>query len=74
MSALRASYLLRRREHILTFMPKNYPIDPRLEQYLLLCQRMYERKERDGTWPWKSDIPQVDSTLSGKVVDSDSNA
>ena len=55
-------------------MSKNIPMDPRLEQYLLLCQRMYERMERDGTWPWKSDIPEADSTLSGKVVDSDSNA
>jgi hypothetical protein len=49
-------------------------MEPRLEQYLLLCQRMYERMEREGTWPWKSDIPEADSTLSREVIDSDSNA
>ena len=53
----------------LTFMT----IDPQLERYLELCQRMYERMERDGTWPWKKDIPESDSTLSEKVVDSESN-
>ena len=48
-------------------------IDPRLEQYLELCERIYERMERDGTWPWKTDIPVPDSTLAGEMVDSDSN-
>lgn len=27
-----------------------------LERYLRLCQRLYERMEADGTWPW-SDSP-----------------
>lgn len=28
-------------------------ISPELERYLALCKRVYERMERDGTWPWK---------------------
>ena len=28
------------------------PLDPRLEQYLALCQRMFERLQREGHWPW----------------------
>lgn len=51
----------------LTFMT----IDPRLERYLELCQRIYERMERDGTWPWKQ---ATDSTLSEKVIDSGDNS
>ena len=47
--------------------------DPRLERYLELCQRMYERMERDGTWPWQSDIPESDSTVSENLIDSDSH-
>lgn len=31
--------------------------DDRLEQYLELCQRIYERMEREGTWPWKEQLP-----------------
>ncbi|WP_417519709.1 hypothetical protein [Minwuia sp.] len=31
------------------------PIDPRLEAYLALCQRMFERLHRDGKLPWKQE-------------------
>lgn len=24
----------------------------RFEQFLELCKRMFERMEREGTWPW----------------------
>jgi hypothetical protein len=44
--------------------------DPRLERYLELCQRIYERMERDGTWPWKHN---ADSTLSDDLVESEDN-
>ena len=47
-------------------------IDPRLERYLELCERIYERMERDGTWPWKDDIPKSDSTVPENLIDSDS--
>ena len=32
------------------------PIDPRLEAYLALCQRIVERLHREGTWPWPDEI------------------
>ena len=38
-----------------------------LDAYLALCKRIYERMERDGSWPWK------DSTLSEDLVESDDN-
>jgi hypothetical protein len=31
------------------------PLDPRLEAYLALCQRMYERLQREGKAPWKQE-------------------
>jgi hypothetical protein len=31
------------------------PLDPRLEAYLALCQRMYERMRREGSWPWNGE-------------------
>jgi hypothetical protein len=58
----------------LTFMLKNVPRDPRLERYLDLCQRIYERMERDGTWPWKQQSTPEDSTLSESLIDSDSQS
>ena len=39
----------------------------RLERYLELCKRIYERMRRDGTWPW------ADSQDSGGVVESEGN-
>jgi len=44
-----------------------------LEQYLALCQRIYERMERDGSWPWADqEQDQSDSTLGENLVDSNS--
>ena len=42
-------------------------LPPELERYLALCQRIYERMERDNSWPW------LDSTDGGDLVDSESN-
>jgi hypothetical protein len=39
-----------------------------LEQYLALCQRIYERMEREGSWPWEE---EPDSTLGENLVDSE---
>ena len=47
-------------------------MDPYLERYLELCKRMYERMERDGTWPW-ADSPGTDSQESGEMVESEDN-
>ena len=38
---------------------------PELEAYFELCKRIYERMERDGTWPWTAD-----SLNSEDMVDS----
>jgi hypothetical protein len=41
---------------------------PDLEAFFELCKRMYERMEREGTWPWTAD-----STNPEDMVDSESN-
>ncbi len=41
--------------------------DPSLDQFLALCQRVYERMEREGTWSW------ADSQNTDDLVESDSN-
>ena len=38
--------------------------DERLDAYLKLCLRIYERMKREGSWPW-------DSTDAEDVLDSD---
>lgn len=43
--------------------------DEHLEEFLAICQAMFERMQRDGTWPWRGD-----STNSEDMVDSDSNS
>lgn len=36
----------------------------RLERYLELCRRIYERMKREGSWPWP------DSQNSDRMVES----
>lgn len=45
----------------------NNEMPPELERYLTLCQRIYERMERDGSWPW------ADSPKSEDLVESEGN-
>lgn len=40
---------------------------PQLEAFFDLCKDIYERRMREGTWPWP-----VDSTNSENVIESDS--
>ena len=40
----------------------------RLEEYLLLCQEIFERLEREKAWPWKGD-----STKAKDSIESESN-
>lgn len=40
--------------------------DERLERYLELCKRIYERMRRDGTWPWTTDSPKSDGVLESE--------
>lgn len=42
--------------------------DDHLKAHLKLCQRIYERMLREGSWPWQGD----DSPKSEDLVDSDS--
>jgi hypothetical protein len=44
--------------------------DEHLERYLALCKRIYERMEREGSWPWAD---ETDSTLSEDLVESKDN-
>ena len=37
--------------------------DEFLERYLALCKRIYERMEREGTWPWESDSQDLEDLL-----------
>ena len=39
--------------------------DERLEEYLRLCARIYERMRREGSFPWR------DSTDPDDVIDSE---
>ena len=41
--------------------------DEKLEQFLDLCQRIYERMKREGSWPWE------DSQDSQDMVESEDN-
>lgn len=44
--------------------------EERLEQFIELCKRVYERLERDGSWPWPE---EPDSTVSDDLVESKDN-
>lgn len=41
--------------------------DPHLQAHLDLCQSVFERMKRDGSWPWP------DSQFSGDLVESEGN-
>ena len=41
---------------------------PQLEAFFELCKRMYERMQREGTWPWPAD-----STNPENMIDSADN-
>lgn len=42
--------------------------DDHLQPYLDLCQRIYERMKREGTWPWREGS---ESPNPGDVVESE---
>ena len=45
-------------------------LDPRLEEHLALCKRMYLRMLADGTWPWEE---SADSTETEDMITSQDN-
>ncbi len=42
--------------------------DEHLEEFLAICQAMFERMQREGSWPWFED-----STNPEDVLDSNDN-
>lgn len=44
--------------------------DRMLERYIELCKRIYERMEREDSWPWKD---TADSPSSSNPVESEDN-
>lgn len=48
-------------------------LPPELLRYLALCKRVYERMERDGTWPWPDWDTASHSTKSQDMVESKDN-
>ena len=45
----------------------HHELPPALERYLALCKRIYERMERENSWPW------LDSTEPEDLLESDRN-
>lgn len=43
--------------------------DDHLEEFLAICQQIYERRVADGTWPWLDD-----STNPEDMIDSASTS
>jgi hypothetical protein len=44
-----------------------------LLQYLALCERVYQRMEREGTWPWPDWDKPTRSPNSADMVESKDN-
>jgi len=44
--------------------------DKFLEAYLELCKSIYERMEREGSWPW-SDSQNSENLVESKKVEKD---
>lgn len=38
------------------------PSDPQLEEFLTTCQRVFERLEKCGKWPWPGSDPEGEAT------------
>lgn len=53
----------------------NHQLSPELEQYLALCKRIYERMERESSWPWADDWKEApDSPDWQKMIESRRNS
>lgn len=42
--------------------------DDHIEELFQLCVRMYERMERDGTWPWTVDADGNRVLIKGRAL------
>ena len=47
-----------------------YPsgMDERLEIFLALCRDIYERRMREGTWPWPGDSTNPDDVIESEFT------
>ena len=43
--------------------------DERLDRYLALCRRIYERMKREGTWPWTTDSTKMNDAVESESLD-----
>ena len=44
---------------------------PQLEAFFELCKRIYERMEREGTWPWTADPTNPEDMIDSKDTQND---
>ena len=44
---------------------------PQLEAFFELCKRMYERMEREGTWPWPADSTNPQDVIDSASIEHD---
>lgn len=51
----------------------NEELPAELQRYLALCKRVYQRMERDGTWPWPDWDSASHSPKSQDMVESKDN-
>ena len=42
--------------------------EQRFEQFIELCKRIYERMEREGSWPWQEDAIDNGDAESGEII------
>lgn len=42
--------------------------EQRFEQFIELCKRIYERMEREGSWPWPEDAIDSGEAESDEIT------
>lgn len=46
-------------------------MDERLEAFLALCREIYERRVREGSWPWPEDSTNPDDVIESESIHDD---
>lgn len=44
---------------------------PQLEAFFELCTRIYQRMEREGTWPWSADSTNPDDVIESESTENE---
>ena len=42
--------------------------EQRFEQFIELCKRIFERMEREGSWPWPEDEIEQPPESGGEII------